>query len=287
MPGGVNRVILATDGDFNVGITSQQRPAAAHRARARVRRVPVRLRRRQRQSQGRDDGDAGGQGNGHYAYLDSLQEARRVLVREADATLETVAKDVKFQVEFNPAVVSRLEADRLREPRAGRARLQQRPQGRRRDGRRSLGDGALRSDPGWRGPQRDDVRDRPAEVDPLRYQTHRAACAARPSRARAAQSFAGEWLTVKARYKQPEGERSDLITLPVRPRQRRAQHLPLASAVAEFGLLLRDSAVERRALDGARTPRRSTDGAGGASQPTSTGFKELVATARALARTRR
>ena len=45
-------------------------------------------------------------GNGHYAYLDSLQEARRVLVREADATLENVAKDVKFQVEFNPALVS-------------------------------------------------------------------------------------------------------------------------------------------------------------------------------------
>src|SRR5207244_11680607 len=45
-------------------------------------------------------------GNGHYAYLDSLQEARRVLVREGDATLETVAKDVKFQVEFNPSVVS-------------------------------------------------------------------------------------------------------------------------------------------------------------------------------------
>ena len=45
-------------------------------------------------------------GNGHYAYLDSLQEARRVLVREADATLETVAKDVKFQVEFNPAHVA-------------------------------------------------------------------------------------------------------------------------------------------------------------------------------------
>src|SRR4029450_4916044 len=45
-------------------------------------------------------------GNGHYAYLDSLQEARRLLVREGDATLETVAKDVKFQVEFNPAAVS-------------------------------------------------------------------------------------------------------------------------------------------------------------------------------------
>jgi Ca-activated chloride channel family protein len=45
-------------------------------------------------------------GNGHYAYLDSLQEARRVLIREGEATLETVAKDVKFQVEFNPATVT-------------------------------------------------------------------------------------------------------------------------------------------------------------------------------------
>ena len=44
-------------------------------------------------------------GNGNYAYLDSLSEARRVLVREAGSTLVTVAKDVKIQVEFNPALV--------------------------------------------------------------------------------------------------------------------------------------------------------------------------------------
>jgi hypothetical protein len=44
-------------------------------------------------------------GNGHYVYLDSLQEARRVMLRETDAMLETVAKDVKFQVEFNRHVV--------------------------------------------------------------------------------------------------------------------------------------------------------------------------------------
>ena len=56
-------------------------------------------------------------GNGHYAYLDSLQEARRLLVREADATLETVAKDVKFQVEFNPAAVAAWKLHRLREAR--------------------------------------------------------------------------------------------------------------------------------------------------------------------------
>ena len=83
-------------------------------------------------------------GNGHYAYLDSLQEARRVLVREGDATLETVAKDVKFQVEFNPAIVTRVEADRLRESAARRAGLQRRSQGRRRDGRWTHGHGALR-----------------------------------------------------------------------------------------------------------------------------------------------
>src|SRR6186997_2211745 len=45
-------------------------------------------------------------GNGHYAYLDSLQEARRVLVKEGGATLETVAKDVKLQIEFNPAQIA-------------------------------------------------------------------------------------------------------------------------------------------------------------------------------------
>ena len=131
IPGGVNRVILATDGDFNVGITS---PAAICCSSSSASASPAcscpcsasaaATSRTRRWRCWRTSG------NGHYAYLDSLQEARRVLVREGDATLETVAKDVKFQVEFNPAVVSRVEADRLREPRARRARLQQRPQGR-------------------------------------------------------------------------------------------------------------------------------------------------------------
>ncbi|MBK9241268.1 MAG: hypothetical protein IPL75_13635 [Acidobacteria bacterium] len=64
-------------------------------------------------------------GNGHYVYLDSLQEARRVLLHETDSTLETVAKDVKFQVEFNPRNGRVVEAHRLREPVACRQRLQQ------------------------------------------------------------------------------------------------------------------------------------------------------------------
>ena len=61
-------------------------------------------------------------GNGHYAYIDSLREARKVLVEELGSTLVTVAKDVKMQVEFNPAKVARLPPDRLREPAAPRSR---------------------------------------------------------------------------------------------------------------------------------------------------------------------
>ena len=124
-------MILATDGDFNVGITSARAICCISSSARRESGVFLSV-------FGVGTGNLkdatmemlADQGNGHYAYLDSLQEARRVLVREGDATLETVAKDVKFQVEFNPAIVSRVEADRLREPRAGRAGLQRRPQGR-------------------------------------------------------------------------------------------------------------------------------------------------------------
>ena len=106
MHGGVNRVILATDGDFNVGVTSQDEL--------------VRLIEQERESGvflsvlGVGTGNLkdstmeklADKGNGNYAYLDSLQEARKVLVREGGATLTTIAKDVKIQVEFNPAVVA-------------------------------------------------------------------------------------------------------------------------------------------------------------------------------------
>lgn len=104
--GGNNRVILATDGDFNVGTVDHH---------ALVDLVE------QKRKQGiylttlgfgaGNYNDAlmeqlADKGNGNYAYIDSLIEAKKVLVDEIGATLETVAKDVKIQVEFNPAVVS-------------------------------------------------------------------------------------------------------------------------------------------------------------------------------------
>jgi Ca-activated chloride channel family protein len=104
--GGVNRVILATDGDFNVGVTGDD--------------DLVRLieRKRERGTSLSVLGFGSGNlkdakmekladhGNGNYAYVDSLEEARKVLVREMGGTLETIAKDVKIQVVFDPEQVS-------------------------------------------------------------------------------------------------------------------------------------------------------------------------------------
>ena len=104
--GGVNRVILATDGDFNVGTTGVQ--ALKDRI-AEKRKSGVAL-----TTLGFGEGNYNDEmaveladvGNGSHHYIDSLDEGRRVLVDEMSATLMTIAKDVKIQVEFNPGVVA-------------------------------------------------------------------------------------------------------------------------------------------------------------------------------------
>ena len=237
--GGVNRVILATDGDFNVGLTSHADLLA--------------LIERERQSGvflsvlGVGSGNLkdatmellADKGNGHYAYLDSLQEARRVLVREGGATLETVAKDVKLQIEFNPTQVAayrligyenRLLAARdfnddtkdggeLGAGHTVTALYELVPAGVELPDAASSGSGSARLPNG-----------RPV-VDALRYQ----APALQPTVA----ARTGELLTVKVRYKAPEASASRLVEQVLRPGGA-ASHLPFAAAVAEFGMLLRD-----------------------------------------------
>ncbi len=104
--GGVNRVILATDGDFNVGVSNRD--------------ALVELIEEKRDSGitlttlGFGQGNyneammeqIANHGNGNYAYIDSALEAKKVLGEEMSSTLFTIAKDVKIQVEFNPAVIS-------------------------------------------------------------------------------------------------------------------------------------------------------------------------------------
>jgi Ca-activated chloride channel family protein len=165
-------------------------------------------------------------GNGNYAYLDSLHEARRVLIAEAGATLITVAKDVKIQVEFNPRTVAAYKLigyeNRM---------LQHQDFNNDKKDAGDIGAGhtvtALYEiiPPGepLEGPG----------VDPLKYQQ-----SVKPNAA----AKSDELMTVKLRYKQPDGDTSRLISVAVRDRGGElTPNLGFASAVAEFGMLLRQS----------------------------------------------
>ena len=224
--GGVNRVILATDGDFNVGVTNQSEL--------------VSLIERERESGiflsvlGVGTGNLkdstmeklADKGNGNYSYLDTLREARKVLVREAGATLDTIAKDVKIQVEFNPRAVF---AYRLI---GYENRLLKNEDFN--DDKKDAGEiGAGHSVTALYEVVPVGVTVSTSDVDPLKYQRE-----TRPTRAAAS----GELLTVKVRYKAPDGDTSRLLTRVVMntPASMSA-NVGFASAVAEFGMVLRGS----------------------------------------------
>jgi Ca-activated chloride channel family protein len=236
--GGVNRVILATDGDFNVGVTDQKQLE--------------RLIERERESGvflsvlGVGTGNINDalmemladKGNGNYAYLDSMHEAHRVLVKEAGSTLVTIAKDVKIQVEFNPKAVN---AYRL----IGYENRMLRDQDFN-DDRKDAGEiGAGHSVTAIYEivPAGVDLA-RPS-VDPLKYSP--SASAREPSgelrRERAAAAnYDDELLTVKLRYKAPDGDESRLTSAVIVNRTAAmTTNLGFASAVAEAGMLLRGS----------------------------------------------
>ncbi len=226
--GGINRVILATDGDFNVGAQS---PAALRRLVERKRDEGIflsvlgfgtgNLQDRTMQVLAQN-------GNGNAAYIDSLAEARKVLVEEAGGTLVTIAKDVKIQVEFNPLQVAawRLIGYETR-------KLAHRDFN---DDRKDAGDiGAGHTITALYEivPAGMPV---PDGTDPLKYQRPTAPSAAARS---------GELLTVRLRYKHPRGVRSRLLEVPVRdderPLERTSADFRFAAAVAEFAMLLRRS----------------------------------------------
>jgi Ca-activated chloride channel homolog len=226
---GNNRVILATDGDFNVGESSDA---------AMVRLIEER----------RDQGifltvlgfgtgnlkdsrmeQIADKGNGHYAYVDHLNEARRVFVREFAGTLVTIAKDVKIQVEFNPAKVA---AYRLVGYENRALRTEDFADDRKDAG--ELGAGHTVTALYEIVPVGASFAGTGADLDDLKYQS--------------VQPRSGinrdEWLTVQLRYKEPDGTTSRLLTHPVRVR--RAAEEPsgdfrFAAAVAAFGLVLRES----------------------------------------------
>jgi Ca-activated chloride channel homolog len=272
LEGGVNRVVLATDGDFNVGVTSEG--------------DLTRLIETERKSGvflsvlgfGRGNlGDStmealADRGDGNYAYVDSLREAEKVLVREGDTTLVTVARDVKIQVELNPARVS---------------------------GYRLIGyENRMLQDEDFRDDAKDageigaggsvtalyeivprDARAPVGRVDALRYQA--------PGR-RSAGAGAAELMTVKVRYKAPEGGASTALesAVPDVDSDDGAPNLRFASAVAEFGLLLRGSPHRARASYG-RALERARGARGADPYGDRAEFEALVARAAELSERQR
>jgi Ca-activated chloride channel family protein len=228
-PGEINRVILATDGDFNVGVSSQSEL--------------VRLIEQKRKGGvflsvlGFGMGNykdstlelLADKGNGNYAYIDSLSEAKKVLVAQAGGTFMTLAKDVKIQIEFNPSKVGgyrligydnrRLAAEDFNDDAKDAGEL-----------------GAGHSvtalyeliPPGAPIPS--------TKVDALKYQLVSGTTGAHGE----------ELATFKLRYKAPSSERSELLQQTVldrpRPLAETSDSFRFAAAVATFGMALKGSA---------------------------------------------
>jgi Ca-activated chloride channel family protein len=102
--GGVNRVVLATDGDFNVGVSSEGELTALIEEKAKSHVFLSVLGFGMGNYKDSTLEQLADKGNGNYAYIDTLAEAKKTLVEQAGSTLVTIAKDVKLQVEFNPAI---------------------------------------------------------------------------------------------------------------------------------------------------------------------------------------
>jgi Ca-activated chloride channel family protein len=232
---GVNRVILCTDGDFNIGITDQNEllNLITQEAKSGVFLSVLGF--------GMDNlkdvtmETLADKGNGNYAYIDSFSEARKVLVEQLDGTLVTVAKDAKVQVEFNPA---RVTSYRLLgyEKRLLRDRDFN-------DDTKDAGEvGAGHSvtvlyEIVLTGPNL-------AGVDPLRY-GEKKGDPETAGRATVKPVHTDELLNLKLRYKQPDGEKSRLIEQPVKDAAREfgqaGSDFKFAAAVAGYGMLLRNS----------------------------------------------
>jgi len=230
--GGINRVILCTDGDLNVGITNDDDLTRLIKQKAKS---GVFLTVLGFGTGNLKDGKLeklADNGNGIYAYIDGLREARRVLVEQMTGSLVTIAKDVKIQVEFNPAEVAayrlvgyenRMMANRDFD-----------------NDRKDAGDiGAGHTVtalyelvPAHGGHVVTGVN------RPLKYQRV-------PQEDLSEQAQSGELLTLRLRYKEPDQDKSSLLEFPIKDTGARfgraSTDFRFASAVAAFGMILRNS----------------------------------------------
>jgi Ca-activated chloride channel family protein len=221
---GINRVIIATDGDFNVGTTNFEQLTELV---SRKKENGISL-----TTLGFGNGNyndhlmeqLANKGNGNYAYIDTLKEANKVLVNEISSTLMTIAKDVKIQIEFNPLVVSQYRLigyenrvlnnedfnnDKIDAGEIGSGHNVT-----------AMYEVVLTGDKGW--------------VEPLKYQSNNEH-----------KPYSNELATLKVRYKQPNEDKSQLIVNTINKSQiiknlnQASDNFKLSTSVAGFGQLLR------------------------------------------------
>lgn len=227
--GGNNRIILCTDGDFNVGVSSDE---GLEKLIEQERKSGVFL-----TVLGYGMGNykdskmqvLAEKGNGNHAYIDNLQEANRVLVNEFGATMHTVAKDVKLQIEFNP---SQVQAYRL----IGYESRLLKDEDFNNDAKDAGEMGAGHTVTAFYEVVPAGIKsDFTGKVDDLKYQK------TKPTPA--VTNNSKELLTVKLRYKAPDGNTSKKIEHPLidDKKEKVSSDFRFASAVAMFGQLLRDS----------------------------------------------
>jgi len=241
--GGINRVILATDGDFNVGTTSE---GELTRLIEEKRKSGVFLTVLGFGSGNTKDSTMemlADKGNGNYAYVDTLTEARKVLVREAGSTLVTIAKDVKLQVEMNPLKIASYKLIGYENRLLAKEDFN--------DDTKDAGEiGAGHTVTALYEivPQGAPAPNGTPGVDPLKYQAPGAPSAAASS---------GELMTVSVRFKPPQGDVSRKLSVVVsdesKPIDQASDDYRFGVAVANIALLLRGSPdVKQSSLESAR-----------------------------------
>lgn len=237
LKGGNNRIILATDGDFNVGLSSNsemEKLIESERDKGIAITVAGFGMGNYKDSKMELIAD---KGNGNYFYIDNIQEARKALVEEFGGTLHTIAKDVKFQLEFNPMHVA---------------------------GYRLIGyENRLLNKEDFNDDKKDageigaghtvtalyeiipvgakDTKDYVPNVDKLKYQANKE----KTDKKNTDYTYSDELLTLKLRYKQPDAKESTLLVEvvknKVKPPNESSADFKFAAAVAAWGMKLRDS----------------------------------------------
>ena len=233
---GNNRVILATDGDFNVGQSSEEGLVQLIEKESASGIFLTVLGFGEGNYQDHKMQELADRGNGNHAYIDNILEAKKVLVIEFGGTLFTIAKDVKLQIEFNPAKVQSYRLIGYENRMLAAADFN--------DDLKDAGElGAGHTVTALYEVIPTGVKSTfLTTIDPLKYQENPSPKIAKDTK---------EIMTIKLRYKKPDGNKSQLIEQPIIDTQvalnAASDNFKFSAAVAEFGLLLRHSKFKNTA----------------------------------------